>query len=195
MNLLSLALAGIIAYLLGSIPFGVIFSRLFRGVDVRSGGSKHMGALNTWRMVGLLPAVLVAFGDMGKALVAIKIAQALDPTGWAIPVAGAMVIVGHCWPLYVGFKGGVGIACGMAIIFYLNFWAGVALVLIWGLLVAILRHFPRSQAAIALTAPFVLWAFDSHRPEVVLLGILAGGVIFVRHIPELRRETFTMGLK
>ncbi|HAL60971.1 MAG TPA: glycerol-3-phosphate acyltransferase, partial [Chloroflexi bacterium] len=52
MNLLSLALAGIIAYLLGSIPFGVIFGHLFKGVDVRSGGSKHMGALNTWRMVG-----------------------------------------------------------------------------------------------------------------------------------------------
>jgi len=194
MNLLSLALAGIIAYLLGSIPFGVIFGHLFKGVDVRSGGSKHMGALNTWRMVGLFPAVLVAFGDMGKALVAIKIAQALDPTGWAMPVAGAMAVVGHCWPIYVGFRGGVGIASGMAMIFYLAPRAALVMVAIWGVWVAILRHFPRSQAAIALTAPFVLWAFHSP-PQVLLLGILAGGVIFVRHIPELRRETFTRGLK
>lgn len=194
MDILILVISGVLAYLLGSIPFGVIFGHLFKGIDVRSGGSQHMGALNTWRMVGLLPAVLVAFGDMGKALLAVKIAEALDPTGWAIPVAGAMVIVGHCWPLYVGFKGGVGIACGMAIILYLSFWAGVALVFIWGLYVAILRHFPRSQAAIALTAPFVIWAFKSP-PQITLLGILAGGVIFVRHIPELQRETFTRGLK
>jgi len=194
MNLLSLALAGIIAYLLGSIPFGVIFSRLWKGIDVRSGGSKHMGALNTWRMVGFLPAVLVAFGDMAKALLAIKIAQALDPTGWAMPVAGAMAIVGHCWPIYVGFRGGVGIASGMAMIFYLAPLAALVTVAIWGVWVAILRHFPRSQAAIALTAPFVLWAFKSP-PQVLLLGILAGGVIFIRHIPELQRETFTRGLK
>jgi len=194
MNLLSLALTGIIAYLLGSIPFGVILGHLFKGVDVRGGGSKHMGALNTWRMVGLFPAVLVAFGDMGKALVAIKIAQTLDPTGWAIPVAGAMAIVGHCWPIYVGFRGGVGIASGMAMIFYLAPLAGLVLVPIWGVWLAILRHFPRSQAAIALTAPFVLCAFRSS-PQVLLLGILAGGVIFIRHIPELRRETFTRGLK
>jgi len=194
MNLLSLALAGIIGYLLGSIPFGVIFSRLFKGIDVRNGGSKHMGALNTWRMVGLLPAILVAFGDMGKALAAIKIAQALDPTGWAMPVAGAMAVAGHCWPIYVGFRGGVGIASGMAMIFYLAPGAALVTVAIWGVWVAILRHFPRSQAAIALTAPFVLWAFK-RPPQVLLLGILAGGVIFVRHIPELRRETFTRGLK
>ncbi|MFQ6001334.1 MAG: glycerol-3-phosphate acyltransferase [Anaerolineae bacterium] len=194
MNLLSLALAGLIAYLLGSIPFGVIFSRLIKGIDVRNGGSRHMGALNTWRMAGLFPAVLVAFGDMGKALVAIKIAQVLDPTGWAMPVAGAMAVVGHCWPIYVGFRGGVGIASGMAMIFYLAPLAALVMVAIWGVWVAILRHFPRSQAAIALTAPFVLWAFKSP-PQVLLLGILAGGVIFVRHIPELQRETFTRGLK
>lgn len=194
MNPLNLLLTGIIAYLLGSIPFGVIFGHLFRGIDVRSGGSKHMGALNTWRMVGFLPAILVAFGDMGKALLAVKIAQALDPTGWAIPVAGAMAVVGHCWPLYVGFKGGVGIASGIAMIFYLAPLAGLVLVPIWALWLAILRHFPRSQAAIALTAPFVLWAVKSP-PQVLLLSILAGGVIFIRHIPELKRETFTRGLK
>jgi glycerol-3-phosphate acyltransferase PlsY len=193
-NPLNLILAGIIAYLLGSIPFGVIFGHLFRGIDVRSGGSKHMGALNTWRMVGFLPAILVAFGDMGKALLAVKIAQALDPTGWAIPVAGAMAVVGHCWPLYVGFKGGVGIASGIAMIFYLAPLAALVLVPIWALWLAILRHFPRSQAAIALTAPFVLWAVKSP-PQVLLLSILAGGVIFIRHIPELKRETFTRGLK
>lgn len=194
MNPLILILAGIIAYLLGSIPFGVILGHLFKGIDVRSGGSKHMGALNTWRMVGLLPAVLVGFGDMGKALAAIKIAQALDPTGWAMPVAGAMAVVGHCWPIYVGFRGGVGIASGMAMIFYLAPRAALVMIPIWAVWLAILRHFPRSQAAIALTAPFVLWAFN-YRPQLLLLGILAGGVIFLRHIPELKRETFTRGLK
>lgn len=194
MNLPILILAGIIAYLLGSIPFGVILGRLFKGIDVRSGGSKHMGALNTWRMVGFLPAVLVGFGDMGKALLAIKIAQTLDPTGWAMPVAGGMAVVGHCWPLYVGFRGGVGIASGMAMIFYLALRAALVMVAIWAVWLAILRHFPRSQAAIALTAPFVLWAFKSP-PQILLLGILVGGVIFIRHIPELRREAFTRGLK
>lgn len=153
-----------------------------------------MGALNTWRMVGLLPAVLVAFGDMAKALLAIKIAQFLDPTGWAMPVAGAMAVVGHCWPIYVGFRGGVGIASGMAMIFYLAPRAALVTVAIWGVWVAILRHFPRSQAAIAVTAPFVLWAFHSP-PQALLLGSLAGGVIFLRHIPELKRETFTRGLR
>jgi len=85
-------------------------------------------------------------------------------------------------------------ASGIAMIFYLAPLAALVMVAIWVAWVVILRHFPRSQAAIALTAPFVLWAFHSP-PQVLLLGILAGGVIFIRHIPELRRETFTRGLK
>ncbi len=111
-----------------------------------------------------------------------------------MPVAGAMAVVGYCWPIYVGFRGGVGIASGMAMILHLAPRAALVMVAIWGGWLAILRHSPRSQAAIALTAPFVLWALKSP-PQILLLGILAGGVIFVRHIPELRKETFTQGLK
>jgi glycerol-3-phosphate acyltransferase PlsY len=79
-------------------------------------------------------------------------------------------------------------------ILYLAPLAALVTMAIWAVWLAILRHFPRSQAAIALTAPFVLLAFHSS-PQILLLGILVGGVIFIRHIPELKRETFTKGLR
>lgn len=199
MNLPALLASAAIGYLLGSIPFGLLFTRLFKGIDVRSGGSGHTGALNTWRLAGLFPAVLTVFGDMGKAVLAIMIAERLDPSGWAVVAAGIMVLVGHCWPIFAGFRGGVGMASGIAILLYLVPVSVLILIPLWAIFVALFRHFPRSQAAIAAVTPFVLWGLRIYGAEIsiplLVFGFLAGGTIFIRHLHSMGRTTFTMGLK
>lgn len=185
---------GVFAYLLGSIPFGLLFGRLFKGVDVRQGGSGHSGALNTYRMAGLAPALLTLLGDMGKAWVALRIGQMLDPSGWGIAVAAALVVVGHCWPFTTEFRGGMGMACGIAILAYLAPLALILSLIAWGVWLAIFRHFPRSQAAVALSAPVILWALGSS-PQMVAAGLGAGAVLLVRHLRDLNRRTLTLGLR
>lgn len=183
-----------LGYLLGSVPFGVLVTRLRRGVDVRSGGSGHTGALNTIRMAGLLPGLIVAFADMGKAVLAILIGQALDPSGWGAVLAGTAAIAGHCWPVFAGFRGGMGFASGIGVLLYLRFWSVPVLVLVWGVWLAVFRHFPRSQAATAASMPAVLWILGSD-PQLLAFGFLAGGIVFLRHLHDLNRRELTLGLR
>ena len=191
---LNLLLVGLIAYLLGSIPFGVITGRLWKRVDIREGGSGHTGALNTWRMAGWVPAALTIIGDMGKAVLAVWLAQRFGMSPWAVTVAAPAVIVGHCWPITVGFRGGMGIACAVAAFLVLAPMLFPIMVAIWGLWALLLRHAPRASAATALTFPLVLWILR-YPPHMLALGILVGAVIFIRHIPDFTRryERFWVG--
>ncbi len=188
-----IASAGL-GYLLGSVPFGVIVTRLWSGVDLRSGGSGHSGALNTYRTAGLLPGLIVAFADMGKAVAAVLVGEALDPSGWGAALAGAAAIAGHCWPLFAGFRGGMGFASGIAVLLYLRFWSVPLLALVWVGWVAIFRHFPRSQAATAASMPAVLWILGGD-PPLLTFGLLAGGIVFLRHLHDLDRRELTLGLR
>ncbi|MFQ5946963.1 MAG: glycerol-3-phosphate acyltransferase [Anaerolineae bacterium] len=183
-----------LGYLLGSVPFGVLVTRLWRGVDVRSGGSGHTGGLNTIRMAGLLPGLIVAFADMGKAVVAVLIGQALDPSGWGAVLAGSAAIAGHCWPVFAGFRGGMGFASGIAVLLYVRFWSVPILVLVFVAWLAVFRHFPRSQAATAASMPAVLWVMGSE-PPLLAFGFLAGGIVFLRHLHDLGRRKLTLGLR
>jgi glycerol-3-phosphate acyltransferase PlsY len=191
---LNLLLLGLIAYLLGSIPFGVIIGRLWRGVDIREGGSGHIGVLNTWRTAGWAPAALTAVGDLGKAALAVWLAQCFGMSPWAVTVAAPAVIIGHCWPVTIGFRGGMGMACGIAVLLVLAPLLFPLMAAIWGLWSLLFRHAPRASAATALTFPLVLWVLNVP-PHMLALGILVGAVLFIRHTPDFTRryERFWIG--
>ncbi|MFQ6014854.1 MAG: glycerol-3-phosphate acyltransferase [Anaerolineae bacterium] len=179
-------LIGLTSYLLGSIPFGVIMGKLWGGVDIRAGGSGHSGALNTWRMVGLAPAIIAALGDIAKALVAVKVAQVYGINEWAIVVAVPLVIAGHCWPVFLRFQGGMGLATACISLFYLSPLIMVIMLAVWGGWALVLRHAPRATGASALTLPVIIWLLGE--PSYMLvLGVIAGGLIFVRHVPDFGR--------
>ncbi len=109
-----------LGYLIGSIPFGLVVGWLFRRVDVRRHGSGRTGMTNVLRTAGLPAAVLVLALDMAKSVGAVLIAMAVSDSAAAHALSGVAAICGHIWPIYVGFKGGRGTACGWGGLFVLS---------------------------------------------------------------------------
>jgi acyl phosphate:glycerol-3-phosphate acyltransferase len=99
----------VLAYLLGSIPTGYIVAKLIKNIDIRTIGSGHTGGTNVLRSAGVLPATLTVLGDFAKGYGAVALAHALIPgTPWGQVLAGIAAVVGHNWPIFLGFHGGVG---------------------------------------------------------------------------------------
>ena len=109
-----LALAALIGYLMGAIPFGLLVGRATKGIDLRQYGSHRTGATNALRTLGARAAALVFLLDVAKGVAAVLFARLLfadDPlAGWAGAVAGLAAIVGHNWSVFIGFTGGRGVA-------------------------------------------------------------------------------------
>ncbi|MFH1485570.1 MAG: glycerol-3-phosphate 1-O-acyltransferase PlsY [Chloroflexota bacterium] len=123
---LELVLAICLAYLVGAIPLGYVAGKVCRGIDIRDYGSGATGATNTLRTVGVWPAVMVLVGDVGKGMAAVLLARLLVESRWAEAGAAVAAIVGHNWPVYVGFKGGRGVNTSLGA--FVAIVPGVALV-------------------------------------------------------------------
>ena len=105
-----------IGYLLGSIPFAYIAGRLKKGVDIRQVGGRNVGALNTFREIGVTAGLAVLIADVAKGLLAVFIAQWLGLSLIWTFVAGFAATVGHNWPIFLGFKGGKGVATTLGVL-------------------------------------------------------------------------------
>ena len=116
----------ILSYLLGSIPSAVIISKAFKGIDIRDYGSKSAGFTNVYRVLGTFPAIIVLILDIGKGMAAVLFLTQIsfDPVTLSLVslkiLAGISVILGHVFPIFVGFKGGKGIATGLGALFSLT---------------------------------------------------------------------------
>ncbi|MEW6093446.1 MAG: glycerol-3-phosphate acyltransferase, partial [Chloroflexota bacterium] len=113
MNLAAIPYAlgfGLLGYLCGSLPFAIWITRLVKGVDVRAAGSGHATATNTIRQAGFLPGALVFILDVGKGFLPTWLALRFAPADWIAPLTAALAVIGHCWPLFAGFRGGMGLA-------------------------------------------------------------------------------------
>lgn len=175
-------------YLLGSFPSGVVVVRFCKGEDLRRAGSGHTGGMNVRRVAGLLPAIVAVLGDAAKAILAVRLAEILGPEPWAVPVAATTVVVGHCWPLYTRFQGGLGLGSAAFILLYLSPPSLLALVVVWPLWYLLLRHRYRASVATVLTAPLLLWITGNPAPTVIL-GLAVAIVISIRHSPNLTGPT------
>lgn len=184
--LLKFLMAGALAYLIGSFPTGVILSKLWGGIDIRQVGSTHTGGMNVARSVGTGAGTLTFLVDAAKGIIAVAIGQALTHNPWSVTVSGVMATAGHCWSLYSGFHGGMGLSTLGAIFFYLQPLAVLAVVPLWFVLYVVIRHPPRATMALMLIVPLLLWLLGEPL-AVIVLGLLAGGVIFVKHIPDFNR--------
>ena len=127
----ALAAAG---YLLGSIPFGLLVARAARGVDVRAAGSGNIGATNVARVAGVGPGLLVLFLDAAKGALAVLLARALLPGALLVQaLVGLLAVVGHVAPVWLGFRGGKGVATALGVLGVLVPAAAVAGVLAYAL--------------------------------------------------------------
>jgi len=183
---LKLLMAGVLAYLIGSFPTGVILGKLWGRIDVRQMGSTHTGGLNVARSVGIGAGILTILVDAVKGIIAVAIGQALTRSLWSVTTTGVMATAGHCWPLYTGFHGGMGLTTLGTILFYLQPLAVLALVPLWFILYMVIRHPPRTTMALMLAVPPLLWLLGEPL-AVIVLGLLAGGVIFIKYIPDFNR--------
>jgi glycerol-3-phosphate acyltransferase PlsY len=172
-------------YLLGSIPFGVIITRLGGLGDVRQIGSGNIGATNVLRTGRRDLALLTLLGDGGKGIVAVLAARALFGPD-AAALAGGAAFVGHIFPIWLGFKGGKGVATFFGIMLAAAWPVGVAAALTWIAMAAVLRWSSLAALTAAVLAP--LYALLLHqRLAILILAVFTALLILYRHQENIRR--------
>lgn len=178
------------AYLVGSLSFAVILSKLFGMPDPRSYGSGNPGATNVLRSGRKAVAVLTLLGDALKGVVAVMVAKwATAQYGLAdyVPaLAGLAALLGHMWPVFFGFKGGKGVATALGLLLALNLWLGLACAGTWLVVFLVTRVSSLSALLAAGMSPFYAWLLD--RNPIATLAILGLAVlIFWRHKSNIAR--------
>jgi glycerol-3-phosphate acyltransferase PlsY len=173
----------LLAYLLGSIPFGLLLTRLAGLGDLRQIGSGSIGATNVLRTGNKTLAALTVLLDGGKGMAAVLIARNLGPD-MAVLAAGAAVI-GHLFPVWLRFRGGKGVATGLGVWLALAWPVGLAACATW-LAVAVLTRYSSLSSLIAITAAplYALFFADVQRAQ---LGVLLAVLIILRHHANIRR--------
>ena len=152
----SIGLAALCAYLIGTIPFGVIVTRIFRLGDIRNVGSGNIGATNVLRTGHKLAALATLLLDGGKGIVAIAlIAFIISPSPEAAAVGAVWVVLGHCYPIWLGFRGGKGIATGLGVFLMISWPLGVCVCVIWLAIAAVSRKSSLASIGAFITAPII----------------------------------------
>lgn len=163
------------AYLLGSIPFAYLAGRS-RGVDLRTVGSGNLGAANVFRALGRGMGIAVMAADIGKGVAAVLLARALTDDPWPAIAAGAAV-AGHVFPVWMGFKGGKGVAVGGGAVIGLMPLASLILVPFWLVVVLISRYTSLGAILGSLAAVPVVWALGYPTPAIVFTAVAAAAVL------------------
>jgi glycerol-3-phosphate acyltransferase PlsY len=182
----NLPLLILLGYLLGSLPFAVIVSRLFGLADPRSFGSGNPGATNVLRTGNKLAAVLTLVGDALKGWAAMALADALGADGAGVAVAGLAAFVGHLFPLFLGFKGGKGVATALGVLAGFSGWLALICAATWLAAALISRYSSLAALLAAVTAPAAGWALGLS-PEAQWVLLVMAGFLILRHKDNIRR--------
>jgi glycerol-3-phosphate acyltransferase PlsY len=171
------------AYLLGSIPFGLLLAK-FAGIsDIRKIGSGNIGATNVLRTGNRELAVLTLLLDGAKGVVAVVIASMIHP--WLGPLAGLLALVGHMYPVWINFQGGKGVATAIGVILALAWPVGLVVIVLWLLIAYLFRY--SSLAALVSIGLSPLFAYLLDRPDLVWLTMTIVVLVFSRHVENIRR--------
>ena len=182
----------IAAYLLGSVPFGLLLTRALGRGDVRKVGSGNIGATNVARAAGLLAGVLTLALDLAKGAGAVLFAQKLsnDSATWMM-IAAVAALLGHCFPVWLKFKGGKGVATAAGIFLVLSPLACLAAVVLFFLVVIFWRYVSLGSVSAAAAMPlliYFLWAPRHAPPLAVTIGALAAALLIIyKHRGNLQR--------
>ena len=180
-SLVTSLLAVVLAYLLGSIPFAVVSSRIFGLADPRSYGSKNPGATNVLRSGNKVAAALTLLGDLAKGWLAVFAARAYGPAYGFNPdfigLVALAVFFGHLYPAFLNFKGGKGVATAAGVLLALDPRLGVVTLVVWLSVAFVLRYSSLAALVAATAAPlvaFLLWGDDA---LVVAVGVMSMALI------------------
>jgi acyl phosphate:glycerol-3-phosphate acyltransferase len=171
-------------YVLGSVPTGLLVGRAY-GVDVRRVGSGNIGMANVLRAVGKPAAALTMLGDMLKGFLPVVAARLLTENEWVISAVALAAVAGHCWPIFLQFKGGKGVATGAGTSIGLAPVVGLVLFAFWWAVVLVTRY--TSLGAILVMAASPIAFYLSGQPAPYVLYTLVGGALVLwRHRENAR---------
>jgi glycerol-3-phosphate acyltransferase PlsY len=179
-------LIAIFSYLLGSVPFGLVLTRMAGLGDIRSIGSGNIGATNVLRTGRKDLAVATLLLDSGKGAIAVLLARFIgdgDPSLYAL--AGAAAFLGHCFPIYLRFKGGKGVATYLGTLLAFSPFGFLIAALIWLLVAFTLRYSSLAALCTALAMPFVMLGMG--RPALFFGVLFMSVLIFIRHRTNIAR--------
>ena len=180
------------AYLLGSIPFGLLVVKALGGPDIRAIGSGNIGAANVTRSAGKFAGILTLLLDAGKGYAAVWLAahQTRGNIRWMM-VAAVCAIIGHMFPVWLGFKGGKGVATGLGVFLPIAWQAVAAGIVLWLLVVIFWRYSSLGSISAAVALPlfvYLLYAPGHAPPEFVSLGtVVISVLVLIKHRPNIAR--------
>ena len=185
----------ILGYLIGAIPFGVIVGRLTRDIDVREYGSGSMGMTNVSRTVGARAGASVLIADVAKGVAAVALAWLIFDSSsatfaWGQVAGGCAAVIGHNWPVYIGFRGGRGVTTGFGALLVISWPVGLISLAIFLTVVSLFRYVSLGSVLAALTMlvvviPFV--ALDVEPFASLVYALIIAPVVIFRHRGNIQR--------
>ena len=184
-------LAGLIGYLIGAIPTGVIITKLLKGINLTSFGSGHTGATNVKRAAGMNAAIVAAILDILWGTISVWIAWLITRNYWMAAAAGSMAIIGHNWSVYIRMQGGIGLSTlyGSLLFFQPLIVTGAVLIIVAIRMVLVkILHFHRNRVTIfcMLIFPLILKLL-AIRVEGILLCSIGALIVIIKTIPDWNR--------
>ena len=177
MNAALFALGG---YLLGSIPFAIVVSRAMGMADPRTYGSKNIGATNVLRSGNRIAALLTVIGDAGKGWVAVLLARMLGASADVVALVALAAFIGHVFPVWLGFKGGKGVATAAGVLIAIDWRLGLAVLVVWLALAIVTRYSSLAAVVAAVFAPAAAWYL--HGTGSLLAAVIGMAAILIwRH--------------
>lgn len=183
---MDIIITSIAAYLLGAVPFGYLLTRLFKREDIRRHGSGNIGATNVMRLMGWKIALLVFILDVAKGAGAVLLARLYSGEPSIYLLAGFAVILGHSFPVFLGFRGGKGAATGLGVLFALAGPVTFLVLLVFVLSLALTRYVSLGSILAALSIPVFLWVFEFQQ-SYIYFGLAMAIFIVLRHYTNISR--------
>jgi len=174
------------AYLLGSVPFGVMITRLLKGIDPREHGSRNIGFTNVLRVAGWGPGLLTLIGDMGKGYLSVAVAQKAIGDERVMMMAGLASVLGHNYPLFLKLKGGKGVATGFGVLLGLMPLIGMITLILWGSVVGVWRFSSLGAIVCFILLPIIVLLFQ-REISYVIFAVVLSLMILIRHRSNIVR--------
>ncbi|PTX59890.1 glycerol-3-phosphate acyltransferase PlsY [Melghirimyces profundicolus] len=176
----------VLSYLIGSISFSYWITRLLKGIDIRMHGSGNAGATNMLRVVGKGPAIAVFLLDALKGVAAVGLAAGLSENAALMFLAGIMAIIGHNWPVFLGFRGGKGIATTIGVTATLTFLAALISGAAAILAIILTRYVSLGSLIFAAGLPLMIMLLN-YPDSYFYLSLIITVMAFIRHFANIRR--------
>lgn len=175
-----------LGYLVGSIPFGLLMANALKGVDVRRVGSGNIGATNVLRAAGKGAAAITLALDMLKGWAPVAVGRALGAPEALVACVGLAAFLGHLYPVFLGFRGGKGVATFLGVMLALSEKVAFLVSAVWLFVAALFRYSSLAALVACAASPILVWLLDG-RPSHVALTVVLFGFILLRHRENLQR--------